>query len=259
MQAIDGYVCVRFGDVPWERRDEDQWPPLVKRLHRDEIHELGIRIIWYGRGVTEPRHIHNGTHATWVLVGSATIDEQTFGPGDLVYGPGGVAHGPLLYEMGCVLFATLHGGAFHTEVRGDVEKVSHDGLAAHIALEQDRSWEPLPGVEGAAQKVMVEDAARDYTARLTRWPAGSELPRHRHEGSHAGIITKGQAIVGGETFGPWDTIYGPGGQAHGPIRFPEECIMIVNSLGDIPPCKAAPEVPPPSSSQTREKVIPDGG
>lgn len=238
MVSASGYQYLRFGDLPWRKRTEDDWPPMIKRLFVDEERNLSANIVWYGRGVTEPRHVHPGTHTTFLLVGTATMDGQTVGPCDLVYGPGGVPHGPLLYENGCVLFGMTHGGFLHTAVDDSVAAPPFDGLSPRTVAERERPWEDTVG-EGAGwvsqTKLMLHDPARDYSAKLVRWPAGSSSPRHIHPGSHAGIIMAGSAVVGGELLSPWDVVYGPGDAPHGPIEFPEECLLLVCGVGDLRP------------------------
>jgi anti-sigma factor ChrR (cupin superfamily) len=237
-----GYEVVRFGDVPWERRTEDNWPPLVKRMHKDQDLDLSMNIVWYGRGVVEPRHVHDATHATWILVGSAEMDGQRIGPGDLVFGPGHLPHGPLTYEMGCLLFGSLLGSTIHTAVGEDHRGPVAEGIAPHLATSTDKEWgapEPSAGDSDSSwacqTKVVVRDTDRQYVASLLRWPAGSTIPGHAHAGSHVGLVVAGRAVVDGHTLGPWDLLYAPGGISHGGIDFPEDCTMIFNTFGDQAP------------------------
>ncbi|MCC7105840.1 MAG: hypothetical protein IT307_11915 [Chloroflexi bacterium] len=237
-ENLNGYTCVRFGDAPFRKRDEDAWPPLTRRLYLDQERNLSISIVWYGRGATEPRHVHNGTHATWLLIGSALMDGQTAGPCDVVYGPGRVPHGPLLYENGCMLFSVNHGGSFHTAVDGEYAGAPSDGLPAQLVHERDHEWQATVSQGGqwsSKTKTLLYDPARQYTAKMILWPAGSTAPRHVHPGFHANLIFSGSATVGGQTFGPWDLIYGPGDTPHGPIEFSEDCIMVVGGVGDLIP------------------------
>ena len=226
-----GYRIVRFGDVPWERRTEDDWPPLVKRMVRDPEHDLAVNIIWYARGVVEPRHVHDATHATWVLLGSAEMDGERIGPGDLVYGPSAVPHGPLTYEMGCLLFGTLKGITLHSAVGDDHPTPPGDGIPAHLATSAPRPWQSGTPGDAAEVRTLVEDRARGYVARMIRWRAGSRTPTQVRSGAHAALIVGGSAVVDGQTLGPWDLIYAAGDAARGGIEFPEDCTMIVNSIG----------------------------
>jgi hypothetical protein len=231
------YRVVRFGDVPWERRTEDNWPPLVKRMVRDPDYDLAVNIIWYARGVVEPRHVHDATHATWVLVGSAEMGGKRIGPGDLIYGPSAVPHGPLSYEMGCLLFGTLKGVTLHSAV-DDAHPVPRDeGMPAHLAVSGPQLWQPTATGDSHAGevKLMVEDRARGYVARMVRWRASSRTPTKVHSGAHAALIVSGSAVVGGQTLGPWDLIYGAGDVARGGIEFPEDCTLFVNSIQQMPP------------------------
>ncbi|MCC7105847.1 MAG: hypothetical protein IT307_11950 [Chloroflexi bacterium] len=238
VQTTNGYQYARFGDLPWRKRSEDNWPPMIKRVFVDEQRNLSANFVWYGRDVTEPRHTHPGTHATFLLVGTAAMDGRTVGPSDLVYGPGGVPHGPLRYENGCVLFGMTHGGFMHTAVDDSVTTSPSDGMPPRLVAERDIPWEGAQSTSGALAsqvKLMLHDRAREYIARVIRWPAGSTSPRHVHPGSHAAVVMAGTAVIGDETFAPWDMIYGPGDDPHGPIHVPDETILLVCGVGDLVP------------------------
>ena len=233
---------MRFGDVPWERRTEDDWPPLVKRMLRDPDHDLAVNIIWYARGVVEPRHVHDATHATWVLAGSAEMGGERIGPGDLIYGPSAVPHGPLTYEMGCLLFGTLKGATLHSAVDDAHPIPPGDGIPAHLAVSGSRQWQPIAAGDSHSgeAKLLVEDGARGYVARMFRFPAGSRTTKQVHSGAHAALIVSGSAVVGGQTLAPWDLIYGAGDVARGGIEFPEDCTLIVNSIAAVRHSTATP-------------------
>ncbi len=229
-----GFRVIRFGDVPWEPRTEDEWPCLVKRQIIDPDTNMTARIVWYARGAVEPRHVHGGSHAAVVLVGEALVGGVSLKPWDVVYGPGNVPHGALDYPSGCMLFATLNGGALHTAV-GDAPDIK-DGVPAQGILEAEREWLPAgKGPDGweCEQKVMLQDPGRDYSSTLERWARGSVDPRHVHDGTHAALILSGRAVVDGVVLGPWDLIYAPGGVAHGPIEFPEGCTFAVSASGSM--------------------------
>lgn len=230
-----GYVVVRFGDREWERRTEDDWPPLVKRMHQDPDRDLSVNIIWYAHDVVEPRHVHGAIHATWVLLGSAQMDGQRIGPHNLIYGPSNVPHGPLTYEVGCLLFGTLKGSTLHSAVADDhPDPAGEDAVPAHMGTSADKEWAPAADAGWPAQaKIVVRDEGRDYTARMVRWPAGSTLPRHSHAATHAALIVGGVAVVDGVTLGPWDLLYATGGTAHGGVTFPVDTTLLVNSVGDL--------------------------
>lgn len=139
--------------------------------------------------------------------------------------------------MGCLLFGTLKGITLHTAVDSTHPDPGGDGVPAHLAMSDIRPWEAIGAGEAWAgeAKLVVEDQSSGYVARMVRWPAGSSTPRHVHADAHAALIIAGGAVVDGQTLGPWDLIYGAGGVAHGGIHFPEECTLIVNSLGDVQP------------------------
>ena len=234
MLVEDGHRIVRFGDLKWEPRTEDRWPCLTKRQLFDPDRDLTMRIVWYARDAIEPRHVHPGTHAAFVLVGQANVGGQSLGPWDIVYGPGGVPHGPLHYPVGCMLFVMLDGGALHQAVQGEEGVALAKGQPSQTIVESHVPWiEPEGNADGwpCQRKLLLEDTARGYTAMLVRWAPGTTEPRHTHAGTHASLILQGRAVVNGAELGPWDLIYGPGDVPQGPISFPEGCTMAVSFKG----------------------------
>jgi len=231
-----GFHITRFGDVPWERRIEDNWPPLVKRLHRDAVLDLSMNVVWYPRGAVEPRHVHPGTHATWVIVGGATMNGETIGPSDLVFGAGGIAHGPLTYEMGCMLFSSIHGGAFHRAVGGkdSLPATSGGQLSGLFSYRERRAVAGPKGIgAGNLRTWVVNDRVRRYGAWLSKWSAGSKSLTHVHQGGHAGFLMSGRALVGDEDLRPWDLLYAAPDHTHGPVEFLEESVIVMIGIGDV--------------------------
>jgi quercetin dioxygenase-like cupin family protein len=227
-----GFRVIRFGDVPWEPRTEDEWPCLVKRQLIDAERNLTMRIVWYARGAVEPRHVHGGSHAAFVMLGSVEIDGETRGPWDAVYGPGDYPHGPLLYRYGCMLFATLSGSAFHQRTDADASSANSRGLPTQIISSEEIPWRSAAENEDGwpcERKLILDDPARNYAAGFERWPRGSTEPRHVHDYTHASMILQGKAIIDGQEYGPWDLIYGPSGVPHGQISYPEGAVLAVSS------------------------------
>jgi len=206
---------VHFGEVPWEPRTEDEWPCLVKRLLVDDERGVTVRAVWYARDAVEPRHVHEGSHAAVVLVGSAVIDGRTLGPWDVIYGPGDHPHGPLEYPHGCLLFALISGGAFHTAVGDDA--VAAEGMPPRLVAERDVPWED-------DRKVLLDDPGRGYTCALERRPALTGL---QSGGSCAALVLTGRAVVDGVTLGPWDLAYLRGDEPRPAMELLDGCTLAV--------------------------------
>ena len=191
-----GFGIVRFGDVAWEPRSEDKWPCLVKRQLFDPVRDITIRIVWYPRDAIEPRHVHGGTHAAFVLVGEALVDGKILGPWDVVFGPSNVPHGALHYPVGCLLFASLSGGALHTAVGEDV--VAADaGLPPAMIVESQLPWTRLEATASrpaCERKVVLADPGRIAdVGQQIRDGIG-----HRH-----GVVLLGCCSLGAPTNSPW--------------------------------------------------------
>lgn len=236
MENDPGFKIVRFGDMAWEPRTEDEWPCLTKRHLFDPVRNLTCRFVWYARGAVEPRHVHGGNHAAFVMLGQAKVDGKVLGPWDVMYGPGNVPHGPLDYPCGCMLFVMLKGGALHTAVGPDTAAPATAGRPAGPVIESEQPWlSPKENADGwkCERKIMLDDSARDYRAMLVRWRKGSVEPRHVHAGTHAEMILSGRVKVDGVTLGPWDLMYGAGGVPHGPIEFLDDVTLAVDVAGAV--------------------------
>jgi hypothetical protein len=206
-------TVVRFGDVPWEPRSEDEWPCLVKRLVVDDEQDVAVRAVWYARGAVEPRHVHAGSHAAIVLVGSAVVDGRTLGPWDVIYGPGDHPHGPLAYPHGCVLFALISGGAFHTAVGPGA--LSPPGLGPRLVAECDVPWE-------GDRKLLLDDPDRGYAFALER-----RAPDPPAAGVCAALVLTGRAAVEGVELGPWDLVYLRPGEPPPELELGDGCTLAV--------------------------------
>ena len=98
MLSKDGFQIAHVADIPWEdRKNVDGWPSRAGMYYDDRENNLCMRLIDYSHGLTEPRHVHSGSHAAVVLQGSALIDGVTLGPLDIILGPSNEPHGPLQY------------------------------------------------------------------------------------------------------------------------------------------------------------------
>ena len=67
--------------------------------------------------------------------------------------------------------------------------------------------------------------------RLIDYPVGSIEPRHVHAGMHATTVLKGRAIIDGLTLKPLDVVIGPSNEPHGPLEYPEGCILLSAFIG----------------------------
>jgi hypothetical protein len=184
--------------------------------------ELGVavRAVWYARDAIEPRHVHEGSHAAVVLVGSAVVGGRTLGPWDVIYGPGGHPHGPLEYPHGCMLFALISGGAFHTAV-GPGAGSTAEGLGPRLVREGDVPWE-------GARKLLLDDPGRGYALALER-RAGLRRAPAASGGACAALVLRGSAVAEGVTLGPWDLVYLRGREAPPVMEFRDGCVLAVTT------------------------------
>jgi hypothetical protein len=102
--------------------------------------------------------------------------------------------------------------------------------ADDIDWEDDEMLE-LP--EGLKTKVVNSNEAEQRVDFFVKFPPGYVEPRHTHDAAHADLICDGKMVVHGHELTPGDYIYGQK-QPHGPMEFPEGCIVFCSYVGGGP-------------------------
>jgi hypothetical protein len=89
-------------------------------------------------------------------------------------------------------------------------------------------WEDRINVDNWPSRAGMYYDNRDLELciRLIDYPLGSVEPRHVHAGMHATTVLKGRAIIDGLTLGPLDVVIGPSNEPHGPLEYPDGCILL---------------------------------
>jgi len=89
-------------------------------------------------------------------------------------------------------------------------------------------WEDRINVDNWPSRAGMYFDNRDLELciRLIDYPVGSVEPRHVHAGMHATTVLKGRAIIDGLTLGPLDVVIGPSNEPHGPLEYPDGCILL---------------------------------
>lgn len=234
--STHGFTTVRFGDRPWEPRTDDEWPCLVKHQVVDEASGTVVRTVWYPRDAVEPRHVHEGTHAAVILLGATVVDGIVLGPWDAIYGPGSVPHGPHRYPMGCMLFALISGGAFHTAVDGGAGRDQGESPPQLVVASQ-LPWLQPPqsaSVWACERKILVQDPERSYASALLRWPRDVSEALEPFSGAFAAVVLSGSLVVDGLQLGPWDVVYSSGEGSNGGFRPTAGCTLAVCIHGSQP-------------------------
>ena len=97
-----------------------------------------------------------------------------------------------------------------------------------ISYLKEIPWEDRINVDNWPSKagMYLDDENTGLCLRLIDYYVGSIEPRHIHAGMHATTVLKGKAIVDGLTLGPFDVILGPSHEPHGPLSYPEGCILL---------------------------------
>jgi hypothetical protein len=93
---------------------------------------------------------------------------------------------------------------------------------------RDIPWEDRVNVDNWPSRAGMYYDNRDLELciRLIDYPLGSVEPRHVHAGMHATTVLKGRAIIDGLTLGPLDVVIGPSNEPHGPLEYPDGCILL---------------------------------
>jgi hypothetical protein len=212
---------VRVATIPWEDRvNVDNWPSRAGMYYNNPKTELCIRLIDYGLGATEPRHVHAGMHATTVLKGRAIVDGITLGPLDVVLGPSNEPHGPLHYPDSCQLLSAFQGSYYHSEV----ETLSGE-KQYRLIRQHDIAWQRNPAGTGEV-KTLVDRGVGKLLVAAMRFDAGASL----EPTFLAALVVEGQASVNGETLGVWDFVYADEGERRATIRFTAPCTLLTLTM-----------------------------
>lgn len=80
----------------------------IKEFISDPDTGMSAQLIRYDAGFTNPLHRHNCAHGMWVVEGTLSTHEGTYGPGSFVWFPEGLwmEHGATADEPVTVLFIT---------------------------------------------------------------------------------------------------------------------------------------------------------
>lgn len=220
MSTVADHGIVRAARIPWQdRRNIDNWPSRAGLYLDVPECELCLRLIDYPLGATEPRHVHDGSHATTVLKGTALIDGVTLGPLDVILGPGGEPHGPLHYPQGCQLFSAFQGSYHHSEVQ------QLSGESRYRLVRQETiAWQARSG--GREAKTLIDQGCGRLLLELMRMPAGYLAEGHRHGRMQALLVVEGSLVTEGETLGEWDLFWVGAGGAHQQIEFPRGATLL---------------------------------
>lgn len=100
--------------------------------------------------------------------------------------------------------------------------------AASIEWE-DINIQRLPA--GIEQTILYRDDATGRIDKIIKFPAGYVEPEHTHEAEHATMILDGRMLLHGHELTSGDYLFGPGGKPHGPMRYPDGCIVFSSSIG----------------------------
>jgi hypothetical protein len=97
-----------------------------------------------------------------------------------------------------------------------------------IVRVKDIPWEDRVNVDNWPSRagMYYDDRDLELCIRLIDYPLGSVEPRHVHAGMHATTVLKGRAIIDGLTLGPLDVVIGPSNEPHGPLDYPDGCILL---------------------------------
>lgn len=101
----------------------------------------------------------------------------------------------------------------------DTENVDWDHAAEHN----------LP--EGIQVKFLNRDTEARRSDKLIKFPPGYLEPEHTHASVHSTMVVAGRMLVHGHELTPGDYIFGPSGTPHGPMEYPDGCIVFSCSTG----------------------------
>jgi hypothetical protein len=218
----DGYQIAHVANIPWEdRKGVDGWPSRAGMYYDDRDNNLCMRLIDYAHGLTEPRHVHSGSHAAVVLQGSALIDGVTLGPLDIILGPSNEPHGPLVYPQGVKIFSAFQGSYFHSEVE------QNTGTSQYRLIHTDQvPWQSTSHA-GLQVKTLINHGLGRLLIELLRFEAGAIWP---NPPVLAALMVEGEAVIAGESLVVWDFVYLPAGVKRGTMQFPRGASLLAMTM-----------------------------
>jgi hypothetical protein len=216
-----GYLMARVAEIPWEeRRNVDGWPSRAGMYYNDVDNNLCMRLIHYAEGLTEPRHVHAGSHAACLVEGEAHIDGLTLHPLDVILGPSNEPHGPIVYPKGVYVFSAFQGSYYHHEV-GELGTERHYRLIQAAKL----PWEARG--DGLRVKTLIDRGLGRLLLELLRFDAGSQLNDPKIT---AAFVVDGTAEIAGEALHAKDYFYVRKDSEHAPVTFPETTTLLAVTM-----------------------------
>jgi len=209
---MNGFQIVHLAAIQWEdRKGVDGWPSRAGMYCDDRANNLCMRLIEYSHGLTEPRHVHSGSHAAVILEGSALIDGVTLGPLDVILGPSNEPHGPLVYPQGVKIFSAFQGSYFHSEVENNSGVSQYRLIHAKEELWQSTEY------SGVQVKTLIDHGLGRLLVELFYFEANAKM---HNPPMLAALIVEGEARIDDKSLGIWDFVYLPAGERRGAITFP---------------------------------------
>jgi hypothetical protein len=216
-----GYLIARVAEIPWEeRRNVDGWPSSAGMYYNDVDNNLCMRLIHYAEGLTEPRHVHAGSHAAVLVAGEAHIDGITLYPMDVILGPSNEPHGPIVYPKGVYVFSAFQGSYYHHEV-GELGTERHYRLIQAAEL----PWESR--ADGVKAKTLIDRGLGRLLLELVQFDAGTELGDPKIT---AAFVVDGTAAIDGESLHGRDFFYLRKDAEHDPVAFPESTTLLTVTM-----------------------------
>lgn len=104
--------------------------------------------------------------------------------------------------------------------------MSQTGMS--VVRRKDLTWIDRVNIDGWPSRIAhyYENPEHRVRFRLVDFPARAIEPRHVHAGRHGTTILNGNVLVDGLTLGPLDVILGPSNEPHGPLEYPDGCILL---------------------------------
>jgi hypothetical protein len=216
-----GYLIAREAEIPWEeRRNVDGWPSRAGMYYNDVANNLCMRLIDYAEGLTEPRHVHAGSHAAVLVEGEAHIDGLTLYPLDVILGPSNEPHGPIVYPKGVKVFSAFQGSYYHHEV-GQLGAERHYRLIQAAKL----PWEARS--DGLHVKTLIDHGLGRLLLELLRFDAGAKLD---NPSITAAFVVDGTAAIADESLHAKDFFYVPKDRDRRPVVFPEPTMLLAVTM-----------------------------
>lgn len=210
--GTDDLICRNYFDMAWMKQVNAQLEVefFTKELYRNPKTGLLIELMKFTAGTVTPPHTHMCGQGMYVLSGTLHTHEGNYGPGSFVWFPAGAAaiHGAGGEDD--LTVAVIYDGPVSTQ-RSEItfprcNVIYRDSRYLYWGSKKD----PITG-HITFSKDLYFDSKSSLWIKLSKYPAGTVTPMHRHHCGHGMLLLSGICQTQKGEFAPGTFLWYPEG------------------------------------------------